>query len=91
MFEEASQKRRMVYTMLLFLPLALAVAWLAYLKLTTEAVGIGAGTFFSPLENKPIIVGLVIFALGYLFFLGMMFSTNIRNMLTDYRRRRELQ
>ncbi len=91
MFEETPQKRKTIYMMLLFLPLVLAVAWLVYLKITAEAAGIGAGTFLSPSDNAPLILGLVIFTLGYLFFLGMMFSSNIREMVSDFKRRRELQ
>ena len=91
MFEETPKKRKTIYMIMLFLPLVLAVAWLVYLKITTEAVGIGAGTFLSPADNTPLILGIIIFTLGYLFFLGMMFSSNIKDMLSDFKRRRELQ
>ncbi|MBS3097791.1 hypothetical protein J4209_03255 [Candidatus Woesearchaeota archaeon] len=71
-----------------FVSLVLAVIWLVYIKASEEATGIGQGNLLSPVDNTPLVLGLIIFTIGYLFFLGMMFSSNIKEMIANYRRRR---
>ena len=87
-WELMEKKRRITYTILLFLPLALAVIWLIFIKVQ---VYMGVEGFLSPEKNKPILVALIIFTVGYLFFLGLLFSNNIREWYEDRKYRKEHQ
>ena len=82
MFEEMSQKKKISFTIMLILPLVLAIAWIIYIKATEDIVGAGMGSFLSPIDNTPVIVSLTLFVLGYLFFLGIMFYSNIKEMIS---------
>ena len=74
--DELPIKKRMTIIALLILPLLIAIFMLFYLKISWTIVAQN-GEKMSPIENKPLFVGLVIFTVGYLFFLGMLFSENI--------------
>ncbi len=77
-----SQKKKISFTIMLILPLVLAIAWIIYIKATEDIVGAGMGSFLSPIDNTPVIVSLTLFVLGYLFFLGIMFYSNIKEMIS---------
>ena len=81
MFKELPLWKKIMYTALLILPLALALVWLYYIKLTEKAAGLGVGTFLSPVNNKPIIIGLSIFMFGYTIFLLIMFYSNLKEVI----------
>lgn len=66
-------KYALVFTALL--PLILSVAWLIWLKLPTEVTGVVP---LSPARSTPLVIGLVIFIIGYVAFLSMMFSEDIK-------------
>jgi len=74
--------KKIMYAVLLILPLALAIVWLYYIKLTEKAAGIGVGTFLSPVNNQPIIMGLSIFTVGYTIFLLIMFYSNLKEVIS---------
>lgn len=81
MFDEMPRKKKISFTIMLILPLILAIAWIIYIKATEDVIGAGMGSFLSPIDNTPIIVSLTLFVLGYLFFLGVMFYSNIKEMV----------
>lgn len=84
-WEFIPKKRKIVYAVLLLLPLAISVIWLVYIKIQA-AMGISG--FLSPENNRPVLVALIIFAVGYLFFLGLLFSNNIKEWYEDRRFRK---
>lgn len=67
------QKIALVFTALL--PLVLSFAWLTFIGISSK---IPIGYALSPSRNRPLVVGLIIFAVGYIAFLSMMFSEDIK-------------
>lgn len=78
------KKKKIITTILLLLPLLIGISLLIYLKISWQ-IEIAPGEKLSPIDNKPLFVGLVIFTLGYLFFLGMLFSDNILDLFIKRR------
>ena len=69
------QKIRVVFVALL--PIVLSAAWLIALALPAKYTG---GYALGPSRSTtPLIIGLVIFIIGYLTFLSMMFSVDIKD------------
>lgn len=83
-FENMSEKKKKVIVILLFLPLIVAIFLIFFLRYNWREV-LPGGESFSPIENRPLFIGLVIFAVGYMFFLGMLFFDNILNLLNSRR------
>lgn len=83
MFEETSRRKKIIFMILLAIPVVLAIVWLSYIKATEDAVGAGIGNFLSPIDNTPIVVSLTLFILGYLFFLGIIFYSNIKEAVKN--------
>ncbi len=67
-----AKKIALVFTSLL--PLVLSVAWVV--TLIAKPTGMVA---LSPARSTPLVIGLVIFMIGYVVFLSMMFSEDIRD------------
>ncbi len=82
--EGMTKEKKLRFVILLLVPLALSMASLIYLKAVWSFES-PSGERFSPIENKPLFAGLLLFALGYLFFLGMLFSENILEMINKRR------
>jgi len=74
--DNMSKGKKVNVILLMLLPLILGILALVYLKYTWSFTA-PDGTRLSPVENKPLFTGILLFALGYFFFLGMMFSENI--------------
>ena len=70
-----SKKTKFVIVLLLFIPLIISIALLSYLRVV-ETGTLSPLERFSP-ENRPLFIGIILFAVGYLFFLGLLFSDNI--------------
>ena len=83
-FKPMSRGKTILIIVLWLLPLLISVSLLVYLKLSWQ-IEIAPGEKLSPIDNKPVFVGLIIFTLGYLFFLGMLFSENIFELLNRRR------
>jgi len=75
--DHLSRERKIIVMILLLLPLLISVFLIVYLKFFVWSIDLAGGDSFSPIENRPLFVGLILFTLGYLFFLGIMFSHNI--------------
>lgn len=73
--ENIPEKKRIMVIILLLLPILISVSLIVYFRLSWQ-IDLGDEKF-SPIENKPLFVSLIIFTVGYIFFLGMMFSDNI--------------
>ena len=76
------KKKRPLIIGLLMLPLLISVIALFALRLFWQ-VDIAPGEKFSPIENKPLFIGILLFAVGYLFFIGILFSDNIRELFNN--------
>lgn len=87
MIENLPDWKKRLYLGLLMLPIVLAVIWLIYIKVTEEHGGIGKGNFFSPIDTSKFIVVLIIFLFVYIFFIGMIFFDDIKEMIASRFRR----
>ena len=64
----------------LFTPLAMALLWLGFvLNLAAQA---GADIILSPSRSQPLVTGLIIFVVGYIIFLGLIYSEELKKWLT---------
>ncbi|MBR9699883.1 hypothetical protein GOV09_05485 [Candidatus Woesearchaeota archaeon] len=82
--ENWSQGKKIMIFSFLTMPLILSTTFLVALRSSWQ-IEIAPNEKFSPIENKPLFVGLVFFTLGYLFFLGLLFSDNILNLFNKRR------
>jgi len=81
MQEKTPLWKKIMYAILLVLPLALALLWLYYITAAEKAIGIGAGAFLSPANSQPLISGILIFAAAYTLFLIVIFYSNIKEVI----------
>ena len=85
MFEEENKKKKIIIRIMLAMPLILSICWLVYIKATEDS---GPYGFLSPpIDNKPLIIGLVLFTSGYLLFLGMMFGHDVLEWFAEFKNR----
>ena len=75
------KKNTFVRILLLLLPIIIAISILIYIKVVQNN-NIADSEFFSPADSRPLMISIVIFMLGYMFFLLMMFSEEIREFFT---------
>ena len=72
------RKESIIKSIILFLPLVLSVGWVIQIKLSQKFGPIVGGEMFSPIETQPLLVSLALFIIGYILFLFLMFSDDIR-------------
>ena len=60
------------------LPVLLSMSWIFYLQAAPADYG---GELLAPVNPAPLIAALVIFTIGYVIFLFLMFSENIQDFL----------
>jgi len=75
--------RKAAYVITIFLPLILSVAWLILLTSQTTP----SGVLLSPSRTRPIVSALVIFIIGYLIFMFLIFYENISEILNSFWKR----
>ncbi len=65
--------------MVLFLPILLSLSWIFYLQYAQNSyIKYGySGEFLAPPNIMPLMTALIIFTIGYILFLLLMFSENI--------------
>ncbi len=73
LLKEKSKFKKYTFVFTALLPLMLSVVWLAILSV--KPAGVAA---LSPATSTPLVIGLVIFTVGYVAFLSMMFSEDIK-------------
>ncbi|MBD3164318.1 hypothetical protein GF323_03895 [Candidatus Woesearchaeota archaeon] len=78
----AEKEKKGYWKLLLLIPLIISISFLFYLKYSWQ-IEVAPGIKLSPIENKPLFVGIIIFTIGYLFFLGMLFSDDIINFFNS--------
>ena len=61
-----------------FIPLVISISWMLYLNHFSK-VPLPSGELLAPASTKPLFVALIIFSLGYVVFLFLMFSEDIRD------------
>lgn len=81
---QKSSKNKKHKIFLYLLPLLVSVGLMAYLKTGTPYSQL-VGEMPSPTENGMLFNSLIIFTIGYLLFLGMIFMDDIRQMFTRKR------
>ena len=69
----------------LALPIVLSVSWMIYLQYTRyNYLNYGySGEMMAPASIMPVMVALIIFTVGYILFLFLMFSENIKEYFAN--------
>ena len=85
-FKPERREPRIITKIILVLPALLSMGWLLYLKLWGgKTIIIGEGVSLSPPVNtNMLIAALSIFTVGYVIFLLMMFSEEIREFFANH-------
>jgi len=81
-FDNMSKRKKFAIISGLMIPLVVSIVMLFYLQFSWQ-IPLSGGEKFSPIDNKPLFVGLLMFTVGYLFFLGMMFNENIMQLFNS--------
>ena len=79
--EEAFNKRPKIGVgkkIILALPVLLSVSWIFYLQYGPKDYG---GELLSPANTMPLVIALIIFVVGYMLFLLLMFSEGVEKFL----------
>ena len=63
----------------LMLPVLLSATWMFYLQYNQQAYY--GMELLSPANTAPLMIALIIFTIGYVIFLFMMFSENLQNII----------
>lgn len=63
---------------ILALPVLLGVSWIFYLQYGPKGYG---GELLSPANTMPLVIALIIFVVGYMLFLLLMFSEGVERFL----------
>ena len=74
--------------LVLFLPLLLSLSWIIYFGYTQQTYvkyGYG-GELLAPSGITPLMIALIIFTMGYILFLFLMFSENIQDFIWRWAR-----
>ena len=67
---------------LLVLPAVLSVSWIFYLRYSEWSTPYYSQEMLAPSSTAPLIIALSIFTIGYVIFLLLMFSDNIKEFFT---------
>jgi len=65
----------------LSLPAILSASWVFYLQYNRSTYAYNGMELLSPANTTPLMIALIIFTIGYLIFLLLMFSENIHDFL----------
>ena len=60
------------------LPVLLSASWMFYLQYSRQTYAYSGMELLSPANTTPLLIALIIFTIGYLIFLLLMFSENIK-------------
>lgn len=74
-------KMRRWQKMLLGLPVLLSVSWIFYLQYDKYTYAYSGMELLSPSNTTPLMIALIIFTIGYIIFLLLMFSENIQDFI----------
>jgi len=74
------RRERMIKNIILFLPLVLSIGWALQIRIS-NTIAIANGNMLSPIDTQPLLTSLILFIIGYLFFLFLMFSDDIKSFL----------
>jgi hypothetical protein len=67
---------------ILFLPVVMSVSFIFYLQISSQQPYYGM-ELLAPVDTAPFMIALIIFTVGYVIFLLMMFSENIKEFLAS--------
>jgi len=65
----------------LLLPILLSVSWILYLKYSPQVYVYYGTELLSPVDTTPLMIALIIFTVGYIIFLMLMFSENLQDFI----------
>lgn len=75
-------KIRMWEKIVLAVPILLSMSWIFYLKYGQKAYY--GMELLSPVDTTPLMIALIIFTVGYIIFLLMMFSESIHELILGW-------
>lgn len=65
----------------LLMPLVIAIIWLVYVIVANKTFTLAGGAQLAPVKDTaPLVIGLSLFAAGYILFMLLMFSEDIKEM-----------
>ncbi len=73
-------KMEMWKRIVLFLPILMSVSWMVYLQYQKAYPYYGM-ELLAPVDTTPLMIALIIFTIGYILFLALMFSENIHDFI----------
>jgi len=76
-----SPKMEMWKKIVLILPVLMSVSWIFYLQYNKYTYVYSGMELLSPANTTPLMIALVIFTIGYILFLVLMFSENIHDFI----------
>jgi len=82
--EEAFKHRprmEMWKKVVLFLPILMSVSWIVYLQYIGQNYAYYGMELLAPADTTPLMIALIIFTIGYVVFLLLMFSENIHDFI----------
>jgi hypothetical protein len=78
-----TMRKKVTKIIALLMPLILAVIWLLYVVIANKTVLLGErGMQLAPVrDTAPLVIGLSVFIIGYVVFVVMMFSEDIKDIM----------
>ena len=75
--------RKMSIVIAMLMPLIIAMIWLVYVLASSKTFTLVGGARLAPIrDTTPLIIGLCVFIGGYMLFMLMMFSEDIKEMFS---------
>ncbi|MBW2980440.1 hypothetical protein KY360_03425 [Candidatus Woesearchaeota archaeon] len=75
--------KKMSTIIALLMPLIIAMVWLIYVIVSSKTFTLAGGARLAPIrDTTPLIIGLCVFIGGYMLFMFMMFSEDIKEMFS---------
>lgn len=74
-------KMEMWKKIVLILPVLISVSWIVYLQYNMYNYAYYGMELLSPANTTPLMIALIIFTIGYIIFLLLMFSENIQDFI----------
>ncbi len=75
--------KKMNKMILLSMPLVIAVIWLIYVIAASKTFTLAGGAQLAPVRDiTPLVVGLGVFISGYIIFMFLMFSEDLKEMFS---------
>ncbi|MFH2028689.1 MAG: hypothetical protein ABIJ08_06100 [Nanoarchaeota archaeon] len=86
-FEPEKREPKTLTKIILALPAILSASWIAFMGLQNKVIPVEEGVYLSPpMETNMLVTALSIFTIGYVVFLLLMFSEDIKEFIVKHRK-----